>query len=214
MSANVGSDEVGIAAEAFQKLRLGFGFSIATVALFALSVIGAMNIFGLGSFLIVPVPALYFSAIYERASGWKLLGFGKTETVMWLTAIFLFFFPLSWIFVEFSSLSYPITVGIADLVPPTLWAVYTLVESHNIGELEKEFNLDLRCGRIFALCGILTFAAAYSLGLSLDIFHQAFFTLPFISIFFTSPFLILSSITLIRKLKIAGVDRATQSLCG
>jgi len=201
MSAKVGS-EPAIAAEAFQRLRLGFGVSIATVGLFVLSVLGVNPVFGSGFNPFFLVPALYFLGIYERASGWRLLGFGKTETVMWLSAILLFFYPLSLIFIVFSSISSSIIIiETVTLVPPALWALYTIVESHNIGKLEKKFNLNLKSGRIFALCGILTLAVAYELPFTLTIFRSAFFTLPFTSIVFASPFLILSSVTLIRKLK-------------
>jgi hypothetical protein len=65
--------------EGFGKLRLGFTFSIVSVVLFVLSPLGLV-FSGLG-FLFVALPAVYFLGIYYRASGWRLLGFGQTETL-------------------------------------------------------------------------------------------------------------------------------------
>ncbi len=170
------------AAEAFEKLRLGFAVSIVSVVLFALS------LFRL-SFLFILVPATYFLAIYERASGWKLLGFEQTETVMWLSACLLAVSPLSWVFVGFFGLSYSnITIGIVYLAPPALWGFYTAVESHNVKELEKKLGLNLRPGRIFALCGILTLTVAYGFALFSGILSPAFYILPFISVVFAFRF--------------------------
>jgi hypothetical protein len=78
--------------EGFGKLRLGFTFSIVSVVLFALSPLGLVFL-GLG-FLFVALPAVYFLGIYYRATGWRLLGFGQTETVMWLCAVLLALSPL------------------------------------------------------------------------------------------------------------------------
>jgi len=188
--------------EAFGKLRLGFTLSIVSVVMFALSTLGALSLLGT-NFLFVLVPATYFLGIYERASGWKLLGFGKTETVMWLSAILLALSPLSWVFAAGSGLFYSyITIDALSLVPPALWAFYTIVESHNVGELEKKLGLNLRRGRIFALCGILTLIVAYGVALFSGIGSATFYLLPFNLIVFAAPFLILSCVTFIRKLKL------------
>ena len=142
------------------------------------------------------------SSDLERASGWRLLGFGKTETVMWFSACLLVLSPLSWVFVGLLGLFYSnITMGMVYLVPPALWGFYTAVESHNLGELEKKLGLTLRRGRIFALCGILTLTVVYCFALFSGILSPFFFILPFVSVVFASPFLILSCVTFIRKLK-------------
>ena len=203
-------DETGVVqartVEAFEKLRLGFAFSMVSVVLFVLSPFGL-------SFLFVPLSATYFLGIYERASGWRLLGFEQTETVMWLGAFFLVVSPLSWVFVAFWGLSYSnIAMDVVSLVPPALWGFYTAVESHNVGELEKKLGLNLRRGRISALCGILTLTVVYDFALFSRILPSAFSILPFISAVFASPFLILSCVTLIRRLKPKCKTDAGQSL--
>ena len=180
-------------AEAFEKLRLGFAVSIVSVVLLVLS------LFGL-SLLFVPVPAAYFFGIYERANGWRLLGFGKTETVMWLCACLLAVSPLGWVFIGFWSYS-NITIGIVYLVPLALWGFYTAVENHNVGEVEKKLGLNLRLGRIFALCGVLTVAVVYGFAIFSGILSPSSYILLFNSVVFASPFLILSCVTFIRKLK-------------
>jgi hypothetical protein len=199
MDGQIEKDETGAVqdrtAEAFGKLRLGFAVSIVSVVLFALSAFGLSRLF-------VLVPAAYFLGIYERASGWKLLGFGQTETVMWLSACLLAVSPLSWVFVGFLGLFYSnMTMDLVSLVPLALWGFYTAVESHNAGGLQKKLGLNLRLGRIFALCGILTLAVVYCFTLFSGIFSPVFYLLPFISVIFASPFLILSCLMFIRKLK-------------
>ena len=187
--------------EAFGKLRLGFELSIVSVVMFALSTLGGLSVLGT-NFLFILVPATYFLGIYERASGWKLLGFGKTETVMWLSAILLVLSPFSWVFAAISGLfnSY-ITIDALSFVPLALWTFYTTVESHNVGKLEKKLSLNLKRGRIFALCGILTLIVAYGVAFFSGIGSATFYLLPFNLIVFASPFLILSCVTFIRKLK-------------
>jgi len=199
MDGRLEKDETGAVqartAEAFDKLRLGFGLSIVSVVLFVFSAFGL-------SFLFVLVPAAYFLGIYERSSGWRLLGFGQTETVIWLSACLLAISPLNWVFVAFLGLPYTnLNIDVISLVPPALWGFYTAVESHNAEKLEKKLGLNLRRGRIFALCGILTLAAVYGLALFSGILSPAFYILPFNSVVFASPFLILSCVTFIRKLK-------------
>jgi hypothetical protein len=181
--------------EAFEKLRLGFALSIVSVVLSALS---AFEL----TFLFVLVPAAYFLGIYERASGWRLLGFGQTETVMWLSAFLLVVSPLGLVLIGLLGLSYSnINMDAVSLIPPALWIFYTAVESHNAGKLEKKLGLNLRHGRIFAFCGILTLAAVYGLAFFSGIFSPVFYILPFTSVVFASPFLILSCVTFIIKLK-------------
>lgn len=198
MDGRLAKDDTGALqvrrAEAFKKLRLGFAASIVSVALFVLSLFGLSVVF-------VAVPAVYFLGIYERASGWKLLGFAKTETTMWISAFFLAISPLGWVFVEFWSYS-KITIDIVYLVPPALWGLYTAVESHDAGEVEKKLGLNLRLSRIFALCGILTVVVVYGFAIFSGIGSATFYLLPFNSLVFASPFLILSCVTFIRKLKL------------
>lgn len=199
MDSRLEKDEMGEVqartAEAFERLRLGFELSVVTVVLFMLSPFGL-------NFLFVLAPATYFLGIYERAKAWSLLGFEQTETVMWLCAFLLAVSPLSWILAEFWSASYSnIVVDVGFLGSAALWGFYTAVESHNVRELEKKFGLNVRRGRISALCGILTVTVVYSLALFSKI-PWAFLILPFISVIFASPFLIFSCIVFIRRLKL------------
>lgn len=131
--------------------------------------------------------ATYFLGVYERASGWKLLGFGQTETVMWLSVCLLVLSPLSWVFVEVFGLFYSnITMDAVYLVPPALWRFYTAVESHNAGELKKkrfepETRKNLRFVRNPDSCRcarFCTFSGTRS---------PAFYILPFNSVVFASP---------------------------
>jgi hypothetical protein len=188
--------------EGFGKLRLGFTFSIVSVVLFVLSPLGLV-FSGLG-FLFVALPAVYFLGIYYRASGWRLLGFGQTETVMWLCAVLLAVSPLGCLLSPivgfWTSFSSSIALSVVSLVQLALWAIYTVVESHNVRRLEKKFGQNLTRGRISALSGILAFIVGDCFALFSNM-YSFFFIFPFVSAIFASPFLILSCVTLIRRLK-------------
>ncbi|MGA2310167.1 MAG: hypothetical protein ABSG57_11560 [Candidatus Bathyarchaeia archaeon] len=100
-----------------------------------------------------------------------------------------------------SSFSSDIALGVVFLVQLALWGIYTVVEGHNVGQLEKKFGLNLRRGRISALWGILAFIVGYSFALFSNMY--SFFSIfPFVSAIFASPFLILSCVTFISRLKL------------
>ena len=83
-------------ASAFEKLKLGFKLSIITIVLFMTSsVYGGFGVLG------VAIIAIYLLDVYQRASGWTLLGFKETRTVMLVCAVFLAVYPFLLLFVGF-----------------------------------------------------------------------------------------------------------------
>jgi len=72
---------------AFEKLRLGFKLSIISIVLFVTSPIWGAGFLGFG------LMAIYILSVYQRASGWKLLGFQETRTTILVGAVFLVVYP-------------------------------------------------------------------------------------------------------------------------
>jgi hypothetical protein len=186
---------------AFQRLRLGFKLSIVTLILFAAASVDYAFIY-----LSYPLGILFVLNIHERTSGWRLLGFKGTSTVMWICAILLQISPLV---LAFFGVIYG--MDLAFLVPLGLWGFYTYVESSSIKRLGEKFGLNLRPARLSALIGALISGIAYTYGLHAEI--PNFYAYPanaFRLSVFGTPFLILSCLLLIRRLKPASVPNATQ----
>jgi hypothetical protein len=177
---------------AFQRLGLGFKLSIATIILFAVASVEYYAFI----YLLYPLGILFVLSIHERTSGWRLLGFQDTSTVMWLCAILLQISPLGLAFgVLYEK-------ALAFLIPLGLWGLYTYVENNSIKKLDEKFGLNLRPARLSALAGALVSGIAYTYGLYAEI--PSDFPYPanaFRLSVFGTPFLILSCLLLIRELK-------------
>jgi hypothetical protein len=184
-------------ASAFERLKLGFKLSIITVVLFATSLLyGGFGVFG------VAVIAIYLLDVYQRASGWMLLGFKETRTVMLVCAVFLSVYPFLLLFAGFAYwgiFSIMTTAGAVFVIPLIPWALYTYVESTSAKELEKRFGIDLKSARILPLIGIVVLIAASAVGFALHLYALYY---PFVSGIFASPFLIASCVLFTRRLKL------------
>ena len=76
-----------IVSAAFEKLRLGFKLSIISIVLFVASPLWGAGFLGFG------LIAIYILNVWQRASGWKLLGFHETRTTILVCAVFLVVYP-------------------------------------------------------------------------------------------------------------------------
>jgi hypothetical protein len=182
-----------------QRLRLGFKLSIVTVVL--LMVVAAA--YSVSAFVLYAVGIIYVLSIHERASGWKLLGFRNTYTVMWFCAVVMMLSPVNFVFLSLlGALKY------ALLLPLLIWAVYTYVENRSMSDVDKRFLLNLRSARLAALLGILALTVAFCY--ELVVIRPSSFlneTLPFQELVFASSFLIISSALLIIRLNPAPKTR-------
>jgi hypothetical protein len=145
---------------AFQRLRLGFKLSIATIILFAVASVAYYAFI----YLLYPLGILFVLSIHERTSGWRLLGFQDTSIVMWLCAILLHVSPLG---LAFFGVLYGI--ALAFLVPLGLWGLYTYIQNNSTKKLDEKFGIDLRPARLSALTGALVLGIAYTYGLYAEI---------------------------------------------
>jgi len=178
----------------FQRLRLGFKLSTVTAALLVVVAV-AYSAF---AFVLFAVAIIYVLSIHERASGWKLLSFRNTYTVMWLCAIIMVCSPVTFVFLALlGAQKYTL------LLPLLIWGLYTYVENRSINELDKKFQLNLRPARQAALLGILALAVAYCYEFGVNRLSLFLYEVPFQApIFvFAFPFLIASSVLLIIKLE-------------
>ena len=180
---------------AFEKLKLGFKLSIISIVLFVASPLWGAGFLGFG------LIAIYILSVYQRASGWKLLGFRETRTTILVCAAFLVVYPfcllLTGLFLW--GLFYMLMVtGLIFWFPLFPWALYTYVENRSIKELEKQLHTNLRSARILALIGIVALVMAACFGW---ILHLDALKFPFVSGIFASPFLIASCVLLIKRLK-------------
>jgi hypothetical protein len=183
---------------AFEKLRLGFKLSIITIVLFMTSSISG----GFG-FLGVAVIAVYLLDVYQRASGWTLLGFKETRTVMLVCAVFLTVYPFFLLFAGFGYWGFFnafATTGAVFELPIIPWALYTYVESRSAKELEKKLNMNFKSARILPLIGIVALVATNAVGFAFQLYALYY---PFVSGIFASPFLIASCVLFIRKLRLS-----------
>lgn len=179
------------------KLRLGFKLSILAVALFVASPLYGLEL-GLG----IGVIAIYMLTVYQRAAGWRLLGFKETRTTMLVCGVFLAVYPLYLLFFGLFLSGYLIMLSAAGLIfwiPLFAWALYTSVENRSAKELEKMLRVDLWPPRIFALVGIVAFVVGEIFSL-IFLRNQTLF-LPFVATAVASPFLIISCIFFISRLK-------------
>jgi hypothetical protein len=184
-------------ASAFEKLRLGFKLSIITIVLFMTSFL-----FGGFGFLGVAVIAVYLLDVYQRASGWTLLGFKETRTVMLVCAVFLAVYPFFLLFAGFGYWGFfnaLTTTGAVFELPIIPWALYTYVESRSAKELERKLNMDFKSARMLPLIGIVAIFAASAVGFAFQLYALYY---PFVSGLFASPFLIASCMLFIRKLRL------------
>lgn len=181
---------------AYQRLRLGFKLSVVSVILFTTASVEPFA----SLFLLYPLGIIYALSIHERTSGWKLLGFQDTYRVMWVCAVILVLSPFLNLFgALFWATTYAFLIG---LVPLALWGLYTFVENRSLAEPDKKLNSDLRPARIFALLGALFLGVVYCYGL----YTRTFAIFPFLVFLFASsvfaaPFLILSCLILMKRLK-------------
>jgi hypothetical protein len=174
-----------------QRLRLGFKLSLVTVTL--LTVITAE--YPVFAYALYAVAIIYVLSIHERTSGWKLLGFRNTYTVMWFSAIIMLFSPVNFVFLGLlGAQNYTL------LLPLLIWGVYTYIENRSVKELDKKLVLNLRPARLASLTGILAFTAAfcYEVVTRPNLFPYA--APPFQAPIIASPFLIVSSVLLIIRL--------------
>ena len=184
-------------ASAFEKLKLGFKLSIITIVLFITS-----SLYGGFGVLGVAIIAIYLLDVYQRASGWTLLGFKETRTVMLVCAVFLAVYPFFVLFAGFGYWGFfnaLTTTGAVFGLPIIPWALYTYVESRSAKELERKLNMDFKSARILPLIGIAALLAANAVGFALQLYALYY---PFVSGIFASPFLIASCVLFIRKLKL------------
>jgi hypothetical protein len=180
-------------AMAFQRLRLGFKLSVATITLFAIA--SAADYAFL--YFMCPASIVYVLSIHERTSGWRLLGFPDTSTVIWLCAILLNLSPIG--LAIFGVINGAV---VTFLIPLGLWSLYTYVENESIKELDKKFGLDLKSARLSALSGVLVLAVAYSYGLYAQ--SSSFFPYPmsaFRASILAAPLLMLSCLLIVRRLE-------------
>ncbi len=187
---------------AFQRLRLGFKLSIASIILFD---VASVMIYAF-AYLLYPIGILFVLSIHERTSGWRLLGFQGTSAVMWICAILLIISPLGLAF-------FGVFFGMVwiFLVPLGLWVLYTYVESDSIKRLYVKFGPNLRLARLSALAGALVSGIAYIYGLYAEI--PSFYAYPanaFRLSVVGTPFLILACLLLIRGLRPAHAIGGTQ----
>jgi hypothetical protein len=180
---------------AFEKLKLGFKLSIISIVLFVASPLWGAGFLGFG------LIAIYILSVYQRASGWQLLGFRETRTTMLVCAVFLVVYPfcllLTGLFLW--GLFYMLmATGLIFWLPLFPWALYTYVENRSIKELEKRLRINLRSARILALIGIVALVMVAFFGWILHLFALNF---PFVSGIFASPFLIASCVLLIKRLR-------------
>jgi hypothetical protein len=190
-------------ASAFEKLKLGFKLSIITIVLFMTS--SLYGGFGVLGFAVI---AVYLLDVYQRASGWTLLGFKETRTVMLVCAVFLAVYPFFLLFAGFSYWGFfnaLTTTGAVFGLPIIPWALYTYVESRSAKELERKLNMDFKSARILPLIGIAALLAANAVGFALQLYALYY---PFVSGIFASPFLIASCALFIRKLKLPSESSA------
>ena len=182
---------------AFEKLKLGFKLSIITIVLFMTSSLyGGLGVLG------VAVIAIYLLDVYQRASGWTLLGFKETRTVMLVCAVLLAVYPFFLLFAGFGYWGFfnvLTTNGTVFGLPIIPWALYTYVESRSAKELEKRLNIDLKYARILPLVGIAALFAASAVGIALQLYALYY---PFVSGIFAAPFLIASCALFIKKLRL------------
>jgi hypothetical protein len=179
------------------KLRLGFKLSILTIAFFV-----ASPLYGLGLGLGLGVIAIYMLTVYQRAAGWRLLGFKETRTMMLVCGVFMTVYPLYLLFFGLLLSGYLIMLSATGLIfwiPLFAWALYTYVENRSAKELEKMLHVNLWPPRIFALVGIVAFVVGEISSL-IFLRNQTLF-LPFAASAAASPFLIISCVFFIRRLK-------------
>lgn len=179
------------------KLRLGFKLSILTIALFV-----ASPLYGVGLGLGLGVIAIYLLTVYQRAAGWRLLGFKETRTTMLVCGVFMAVYPLYLLFFELllsGYLNMLSATGLIFWIPLFAWALYTYVENRSAKELEKKLNVNLWPPRIFALIGIVAFVVGEII--SLTVVPNLTLFLPFVASAVASPFLIISCVFFIRRLK-------------
>jgi hypothetical protein len=184
-----------IVSAAFEKLKLGFKLSIISIALFVASPLWGAGLLGFG------LIAIYILSIYQRASGWKLLGFRETRTLMLVCAVFLVVYPFCLLLSVLFLWGYfymLMATGLIFWLPLFPWALYTYVENRSLGELEKRSRINLRSARILALIGVVVIVMVTCFGWVLNLSALIF---PSISGIFASPFLIASSALLIKRLR-------------
>jgi len=182
-------------ASAFEKLRLGFKLSIITIVLFVASPLLGVSFLGFG------LIAIYILSVYQRASGWKLLGFRETRTTILVCAVFLVVYPFCLLFTGlflWGFFDMLMVTGLIFWLPLFPWALYTYVENRSIRELEKRLRINLRSARILALIGIVALVVVACFGWILHLYALNF---PFVSGIFASPLLIASCVLLIKRLK-------------
>ena len=180
------------------KLRLGFKLSILTVVLFV-----ASPLYGLGFGLGLGVIAIYVLTVYQRAAGWRSLGFKETRTTMLVCGVFVAVYPLYLLFFGLLLSGYLIMLSATGLIfwiPLFAWALYTYVENRSAKELGKMLHVNLWPSRIFALGGIVAFVVGEIFSL-IFLRNQTLF-LPFVASAVASPFLIISCVFFIRRLKL------------
>ena len=184
-----------IVSAAFEKLRLGFKLSIISIVLFVASPLWGVGFLGFG------LIAIYILSVYQRASGWKLLGFRETRTTILVGAVFLVVYPfcllLTGLFL-WGFFDMLMATGLIFWFPLFPWALYTYVENRSMKELEKRLHINLRSARILALIGIAALVIVACFGWILHLYALDF---PFVSGIFASPFLIASCVLLIKRLR-------------
>jgi len=184
-----------IVSAAFEKLKLGFKLSIISIVLFVASPLWGAGFLGFG------LIAIYILSVYQRASGWKLLGFRETRTTILVCAVFLVVYPFCLLFTGlflWGFFDMLMVTGLIFWLPLFPWALYTYVENRSIRELEKRLRINLRSARILALIGIVALVMVACFGW---ILHVDALNFPFVSGIFASPFLIASCVLLIKRLR-------------
>jgi hypothetical protein len=182
-------------ASAFEKLRLGFKLSIISIVLFVASPLWGAGFLGFG------LIAIYILSVYQRASGWKLLGFRETRTTMLVCAVFLVVYPF-WLLLTglflWGFFDMLMVTGLIFWFPLFPWALYTYVENRSMKKLEKQLHINLRSATILPLIGIVALVMAACFGW---ILHLDALKFPFVSGIFASPFLIASCVLFIKRLR-------------
>lgn len=189
---------------AFQKLKVGFELAVVSTAL----AVALPFLLALVLPLVPLVIIVYLFGVYVRSKGWKILGFDTTQNIMRSCAVAIVLSPV-WLGYPVISFVYSETqasISMFSLILVGLWMFYTCAEHLSLRKIEKKFDLNFKTARILLLIGIIVYLAAYAYELSLPYAEAllAAVEIPFFAGAFALPFLILSSLMIIRNIKQRG----------
>lgn len=218
--------------EAFNNLKVGFEFSLSTLILTV--VYSILSLKGYFLYLLfpfgLPLILLLFTwgyGLIKRVKGWDLLKQKRIAHALTYGAITLFIFvfpPATWwiypILYHFDHSLFSIPIYISILIPPIVWGIYTIFESHGFRMLKQNYGINLTSARICSLIGILIYGSTYVILHLLAYFRIYFDFIPYsyipisprliVPLFFASPFLMASCIFAIIKLGAERINKKNE----